>query len=211
MSFVPHTPQERAEMLAAVGVASLDDLFADIPPALRLQGLEMPDGLAEQEVYDHLHALSHRNTHDLTSFLGAGFYDHTIPAAVDSLVSRGEFFTAYTPYQPEVAQGTLQAVFEFQSMICRLTGLDAANASMYDGGTALAEAVLAAVHATDAVAGPFAGRGSAVVLGTGQVDLPAVLGALEERGYHGWIGLEPVDAADAETELADAIRHLHHL
>ena len=91
MSFVPHTPQERAEMLAAVGVASLDDLFADIPPALRLQGLEMPDGLAEQEVYDHLHALSHRNTHDLTSFLGAGFYDHTIPAAVDSLVARGEF------------------------------------------------------------------------------------------------------------------------
>ena len=148
MSFVPHTPRERGEMLAAIGVASLDDLFADIPPALRLQGLEMPDGLSEQEVYDHLHALSHRNTHDLTSFLGAGFYDHTIPAAVDSLVARGEFFTAYTPYQPEVAQGTLQAIFEFQSMICRLTGLDAANASLYDGGSALAEAVLTAVHAT---------------------------------------------------------------
>ena len=148
MSFVPHTPRERGEMLAAIGVASLDDLFADIPPALRLERLEMPDGLSEQEVYDHLHRLSHRNTHDLACFLGGGFYDHTIPAAVDSLVSRGEFFTAYTPYQPEVAQGTLQAIFEFQSMICRLTGLDVANASLYDGGSALAEAVLTAVHAT---------------------------------------------------------------
>lgn len=148
MSFVPHTPRERGEMLAAIGVASLDDLFADIPPALRLERLEMPDGLSEQEVYDHLHRLSHRNTHDLACFLGGGFYDHTIPAAVDSLVSRGEFFTAYTPYQPEVAQGTLQAIFEFQSMICRLTGLDAANASLYDGGTALAEAVMTAASAT---------------------------------------------------------------
>jgi glycine dehydrogenase subunit 1 len=135
-------------MLAAIGVGSLDELFADIPQALRLRALNMPDGLSEQEVYDHMHALSHKNTHELVSFLGGGFYDHTIPAAVDSLVSRGEFFTAYTPYQPEVAQGTLQAIFEYQSMVCRLTGLDAANASMYDGGTALAEAVLTAVHAT---------------------------------------------------------------
>ena len=148
MSFVPHTQAERGAMLEAVGVGSLDDLFADIPEAFRLARLNMPDGLCEQEVYDHLHALSHKNTHALVSFLGGGFYDHSIPAAVDSLTSRGEFFTAYTPYQPEVAQGTLQAIFEYQTMICRLTGLDAANASMYDGGTALAEAVMMAVNVT---------------------------------------------------------------
>ena len=144
-------------MLAAIGVDSIDALFADIPEALRLPRLAMPDGLSEQEVYDRLHALSHANAHGATSFLGAGFYDHTIPAAVDSLASRGEFFTAYTPYQPEVAQGTLQAIFEFQTMICRLTGLDAANASMYDGGSALVEGVLTAVRAT--------GRDSVLVSG----------------------------------------------
>jgi len=148
MSYVPHTREEREAMLAAIGVNSLDSLFADIPVSCRLTKLNMPDGLSEQEVYDHLHALSHKNGHTLVSFLGGGFYDHAIPAAVDSLVSRGEFFTAYTPYQPEVAQGTLQAIFEYQSMICRLTGLDAANASMYDGGTALAEAVMMAVNVT---------------------------------------------------------------
>lgn len=135
-------------MLAAIGVGSVDELFADIPEPYRIRALAMPNGLCEQEVYDHLHALSHKNTHELVSFLGGGFYEHAIPAAVDSLSARGEFFTAYTPYQPEVAQGTLQAIFEYQSMICRLTGLDAANASMYDGGTALAEAVMTAVNAT---------------------------------------------------------------
>ncbi len=147
-SYIPHTERERADMLKTVGAASLDELFADIPAHLRLNALNMPDGLSEQEVYDKLHDLSHRNAHDLVTFLGGGFYDHAIPAAVDSLVSRGEFFTAYTPYQPEVAQGTLQAIFEYQTMICRLTGMDAANASMYDGGTALAEAAIMAKHAT---------------------------------------------------------------
>lgn len=135
-------------MLAAIGVKTLDDLFADIPPDLRLQALNMPDGLSEHEVYTQLQSLAQRNNPSLTSFIGGGFYDHTIPAAVDSLASRGEFFTSYTPYQAEVAQGTLQAAFEFQTMICRLTGLDAANASMYDGGTALAEALVTAVRAT---------------------------------------------------------------
>ncbi len=148
MSFVPHTDKDRADMLAAIGVRSLDQLFDDIPEHLRLQALNMADGLSEQEVYDSLHELSCRNTPSLVSFMGGGFYDHIIPAAVDTLTSRGEFFTAYTPYQPEVAQGTLQAIFEYQSMICRLTGLDAANASMYDGGTALAEAVMMAVNVT---------------------------------------------------------------
>lgn len=148
MSFVPHTPNEREEMLATIGVDSLDGLFADIPSDLRLKALNIADGLSEQEVTGHLHGLARKNARGLISFLGGGFYDHTIPAAVDSLASRGEFVTAYTPYQPEVAQGTLQVAFEFQSLICRLTGLDAANASMYDGGTALAEAIMTAIRAT---------------------------------------------------------------
>jgi glycine dehydrogenase subunit 1 len=148
MTFVPHTDKDRAEMLSAIGVRSMDDLFADIPADLRVKALDMAEGVSEQEVYDRLHEMSRRNAHSLTSFLGGGFYDHVIPAAVDSLTSRGEFFTAYTPYQPEVSQGTLQAIFEYQSMICRLTGMEAANASMYDGGTALAEAVIMAVNVT---------------------------------------------------------------
>ena len=148
MSFVPHTSCEREEMLATIGVGSLDGLFADIPPDLRLKTLNIADGLSEQEVTGHLHGLARKNASGLVSFLGGGFYDHTIPAAVDSLASRGEFFTAYTPYQAEVAQGTLQATFEFQSLVCRLTGLDAANASMYDGGTALSEAIMTAIRAT---------------------------------------------------------------
>lgn len=149
MSFIPHTPEDRDAMLAAIGVPSIDALFNDIPEAARLQKLNMPDGISEQEVYDKLHALSHKNAHELTCFVGGGFYDHSIPAAVDTLTSRGEFFTAYTPYQPEVAQGTLQAIFEYQSMICRLTGMDVANASMYDGGTALVEAAIMAIRSTN--------------------------------------------------------------
>jgi len=148
MSFIPHTDAERAEMLAAVGVRQMTDLFADIPAPFRIKSLRMPDGLSESEVYERLHCLSHRNAHELTCFLGGGFYDHFIPAAVDALASRGEFYTAYTPYQPEAAQGTLQAIFEYQSVICRLTGMDVANASMYDGGTALFEAAMMAIHIT---------------------------------------------------------------
>ena len=148
MSFIPHTDAERAEMLAAVGVQHVSDLFADIPPAFRLKSLRMPEGLSESEVYDRLHSLSHRNAHELTCFLGGGFYDHFIPAAVDALASRGEFYTAYTPYQPEASQGTLQAIFEYQSAICRLTRMDVTNASMYDGGTALFEAAMMAIRIT---------------------------------------------------------------
>jgi len=149
MSFIPHTTEDRDAMLAAIGVPSIDALFNDIPKEVRLQKLNMPDGISEQEVYDRLHALSHKNAHELICFVGGGFYDHSIPAAVDTLTARGEFFTAYTPYQPEVAQGTLQAIFEYQSMICRLTGMDVANASMYDGGTALVEAAIMAIRSTN--------------------------------------------------------------
>ena len=148
MSYIPHTDAERAEMLAAVGVQQISDLFEDIPPPFRMHALHMPEGLSESEVYERLHQLSHRNAHELTCFLGGGFYDHFIPAAVDALSGRGEFYTAYTPYQPEASQGTLQAIFEYQSAICRLTRMDVANASMYDGGTALFEAAMMAIRIT---------------------------------------------------------------
>lgn len=184
MSFIPHTPAERDEMLQAIGVESIDELFAEIPPTLRIKGLAMPDGVSEQEVVRHMAGLARRNQVDLVSFLGGGFYDHAIPAAVDALSSRGEFLTAYTPYQPEVAQGTLQAIFEYQSMICRLTGMDVANASMYDGGTALAEAVTMAVRAT--------GRNAIVLAGNLNPTYSAMV-----KSFTNNLGLEFVELAVA--------------
>jgi len=148
MPFIPHTDAQRRAMLAAVGAASLDDLFADIPPDCRLAGLNLPAGLSESEVYARLHELSRRNATPLVCFLGGGFYDHFIPAAVDAVAARSEFYTAYTPYQPEASQGTLQAIFEYQTAICRLTGMEVANASLYDGGTALYEAAMMALRLT---------------------------------------------------------------
>ena len=137
-------------MLAAVGAASVDELFADIPRAARLERpLRLPPGASESEVYAELAALATRNTPGsaLVSFLGAGVYDHYVPAVVDAIVSRSEFATTYTPYQPERSQGVLQSIFEFQTAICQLTGLDVSNASLYDGGTALTEAAfLATAH-----------------------------------------------------------------
>ena len=131
-------------MLSAIGAASLDSLFDQIPPIVRLTGsLELPDGVSELEIVDDLRTLAARDRHldDLVCFAGGGAYDHFIPAVVWALASRSEFSTAYTPYQPELSQGVLQALFEFQSMICELTGLEVSNASLYDGATALVEAV----------------------------------------------------------------------
>ncbi len=148
MPYVANTDADRAAMLRAIGLTSVDELFADIPSASRLEGLALPEGRSEAEVYDRLHRLSHRNAHNLVCFLGGGFYDHVIPACVDELAARSEFYTAYTPYQPEASQGTLQAIFEYQSAICRLTEMEAANASLYDGGTALYEAAMMAIRIT---------------------------------------------------------------
>mgnify|MGYP000898301932 CR=1 FL=1 len=147
MPFVANTDDQRREMLAEIGL-SMDDLFAAIPRNHRCSGLNLPKGLSEQAVRSRLADIAAKNHIDLTLFLGGGFYDHFIPAAVGALASRGEFYTAYTPYQPEVSQGTLQAIYEYQSMICRLTGLDVANASLYDGGTAIYEAMTMAMNAT---------------------------------------------------------------
>lgn len=146
--YCPHTPQEIQEMLAAIGVKSIEELFAPIPAELRAKTFNLPPGMSEFEAYAALQSLAADNEQNLSLFIGAGFYDHLIPAVVDHLAGRAEFYTAYTPYQPECSQGTLQALFEYQSAICRLTGLEVSNASLYDGATALAEAALMAMRVT---------------------------------------------------------------
>jgi len=148
MSYIPHTPADIKEMLQAIGVGKVSDLFKDIPAALRPKSFNIPAAKSEFEVTQVLRKLSLKNATGLINFVGAGFYDHFIPAAVDALVNRSEFYTAYTPYQPECSQGWLQAIYEYQSIICQLTGLDVANASLYDGGTALYEAMMMAVRQT---------------------------------------------------------------
>ena len=143
MTYIPHSPKEREAMLTAIGVKSLEDLFKDIPSKQRFPKLDLPPALTEMEAAAELGELSISNENvrtDLVSFLGAGAYNHYIPAAVDHILRRGEFSTAYTPYQPEISQGTLQSIFEYQSLICALTGMDVSNASHYDGATAVAEA-----------------------------------------------------------------------
>ncbi len=146
--FIPHTDPERAEMLQTIGIKSLEELFKDVPEANRFPKLNLPPALSEMEAMAQVTGLSMANEHarELICFLGAGAYHHYIPAAVDMLLRRGEFYTAYTPYQPEISQGTLQAIFEYQSLITALTGMDVSNASHYDGATATAEAGVMAYH-----------------------------------------------------------------
>jgi len=149
MRYLPKSPADRQAMLAAMGARSIDDLFAPIPPEYRLQrDLKVPRQMAESEIVDWFRQRSQENGIEYTSFLGAGAYLHYRPVIIEALISRGEFLTAYTPYQAEVAQGTLQAIFEFQTMICELTGMEVANASMYDGSTGAAEAAMMAVRLT---------------------------------------------------------------
>jgi len=147
MPFIANTNQQRQEMLAELAL-TMDQLFADIPADLRCATLDVPEAMSEQSVRQHLSRLARKNSSQMINFLGAGIYDHFIPAAVDALVSRSEFYTAYTPYQPEISQGTLQAMYEYQSVICRLTDMEVSNASLYDGGSALYEAAVLAVRAT---------------------------------------------------------------
>ncbi len=152
MSYVLNTPEDRETMLARIGAANLEELFCSIPENLKLRRpLDVPAALSEMELQQHLGALAHRNVScaDAVCFLGGGAYDHFIPAVVDAVASRSEYYTAYTPYQAEASQGSLQAFFEYQTLICQLTGLDVANASLYEGGSAVAESVLMAhtIHA----------------------------------------------------------------
>ncbi len=146
--YITNTPQEVEEMLKSIGVADIDALFADIKPEHRPKSFDLPHGLSEYEVMRRVTALSLKNNVYVVPFIGGGYYDHYIPTAVPALTSRGEFYTAYTPYQPECAQGTLQALFEYQSSICALTGMEVSNASLYDGGTALYEAMMMAIRIT---------------------------------------------------------------
>ncbi len=148
MPYIPHSDADRASMLEAIGVQSIEDLFADVPESVRFPKLNLPPALSEIGVRWELGALADANftTAAGPCFLGAGAYRHFVPAVVDAVISRGEFYTAYTPYQPEISQGTLQAAFEYQTMICELTDMDVANASHYDGATSTAEAVITAIN-----------------------------------------------------------------
>ncbi|MGH3034607.1 MAG: glycine dehydrogenase, partial [Gaiellaceae bacterium] len=149
--FLSLTDADRETMLAAIGVSSVEELFRDIPEGVRFRGeLDLEPPLSEPELVAHMEALAARNAHTGAelSFLGAGIYDHYVPAVVDAVLSRGEFLTAYTPYQPEMSQGVLQAIFEYQTASCELAGMDVSNASGYDGTTVAADACYVARHVT---------------------------------------------------------------
>src|SRR5689334_3910660 len=150
--YIANTPAEQRDMLRTIGVSSLEDLLVKIPPKARLsRPLALPPALAETDLVRHLRSLAARNADadGAVCFQGAGSYDHYVPSPINHMISRGEFFTAYTPYQPEASQGTLRTIYEYQTMIAELTGMDVANASIYDGASSLAEAVLMAHAATE--------------------------------------------------------------
>ena len=145
--YISITPEDEQEMLKAIGLASVDELFEDIPEEVRLnRDLDLEESKSELEVRAYLRELANKNCSldQMTCFLGSGAYDHYIPSVVNHIISRSEFYTSYTPYQPEISQGTLQYIFEYQTLICNLTGMEVSNASLYDGGTAIAEAALMA-------------------------------------------------------------------
>ena len=196
MRYIPHTTGDVTQMLERIGVATLEDLFVEVPESVRLKRpLDIQEPASETELLRELKALALGNATPEThkSFLGGGAYHHFIPTVIDLLVSRSEFYTAYTPYQPEISQGTLQAVFEFQTLICQLTGMDAANASMYDGASACAEAVLMAMRLT---------RRKKVLLS--KALNPRYRGVVAT--YCRYLNMELVDvavAADGRTDLDD--------
>jgi glycine dehydrogenase subunit 1 len=198
MRYLPKSPAEREKMLADIGASSIDSLFAVIPAEHRLtRDLAVPRQHAESEIIDYFRAAGAKNATDYASFLGAGAYRHYRPVIIDSLVQRGEFLTSYTPYQAEITQGTLQAIFEFQTMIAELTGMDVANASMYDGSTGAAEAVMMAARVT--------GRHKAVVASTVHPEYREVLATYASHqglpstlvGYDPETGRVDLDALDA--------------
>ena len=151
MPYIPHTPRDQERMLRAIGIGAVDELFHDVPDSLRLkEQLDLPEPLSEMDLVSELNEIANANrgVDHYISFMGAGAYDHFVPSAVNHLVGRSEFYTAYTPYQAEISQGILQAIYEFQTMVCILTGMDVANASVYDGATAAAEAAVMSLNAS---------------------------------------------------------------
>jgi len=191
--YIPNTDTDAKKMLEAIGASSMEDLFKDIPKELQLgRELNIEGPYSEMEIVRHMNNLSGKNksTDDLVCFLGAGAYDHYIPSLIKHIAGRSEFFTAYTPYQPEISQGTLQAIFEYQTMICNLTGMDVTNASMYDGATACSEAAVMAADATR--------RNTVVVSATVHPEVRKVLKSyLKLRD----IDLVEVDMADGVTDI----------
>ena len=143
-NFLVHNEKTKQEMCDSIGVDSVEDLFKQIPQSVRMSALELPEGLSEMETQKQVKILAKDNQSDYATFLGGGIYNKFVPACIAQVANRFEFNTAYTPYQPEISQGTLQVMYEFQTMICRLTGMDIANATVYDAGTACAEAILMA-------------------------------------------------------------------
>jgi glycine dehydrogenase subunit 1 len=198
MRYLPKSPAEREQMLRTIGACSIGQLFEHIPAQFRLnRDLAIPHQMAESEIVSWFRARAAENANGYQILLGAGAYNHYRPIVIDSLISRGEWFTAYTPYQPEIAQGTLQAIFEFQTMICELTGMEVANASMYDGSTGAAEAVMMAMRIT--------GRHSAILARSVHPEYRQVIATyakyqglpMTEVGFssNGRLDLEALDAA----------------
>ncbi len=197
MNYIPITCEQREAMLRAVGVSGLEELFADIPEQVRLdRELDIAAGLSEIDLVRHLRTLADKNTAagSLVSFAGAGCYDHYIPSVVDHVLRRPEFFTAYTPYQAETSQGTLQAIYEYQSMMCALTGLDVANASMYDGATAFVEAAMMACRLTK--------RSHVLCASTVHPEWQATLATYAEAGTF-TVAVAPLDAAAGTIALGE--------
>lgn len=196
--YFPHTPEEITEMLGVCGVAELRDLYADVPPELTIkEPYRLDSQISEEEVRRFFNALGRRNARIDVCFAGGGFYDHQVPEAARSIAGRSEFLTAYTPYQPEISQGTLQYIFEYQTMMARLTGLEVSNASMYDGSTAVAEAVMMAVAATRK-------RRRALVSAT---LLPAVRAVVDTYAHYHGIEITEIRQDDGVTSI-DHLREL---
>jgi len=198
MRYLPLTPDDRQAMLAKIGVRHIDDLFKDVPNAVLNPEIDLPRHKAEMEVERHLSRMASKNTAagSVPFFVGAGAYKHHVPATVDHLIQRGEFLTAYTPYQPEIAQGTLQYIFEFQTQVAQLTGMDVANASMYDGSTACAEAVLMARRVTR--------RNKAILAGSLHAHYRAVVETTTQYTEDVIVAQTP-NPADPEAELKAVI------
>jgi glycine dehydrogenase subunit 1 len=198
--YIPITDADRIEMMKTIGIERLEDLFEAVPAEHRFPPLRLPEPLSEPELRRELSRLEQLNAHAGSHliFLGAGAYNHFVPAAIDQILRRGEFYTAYTPYQPEVSQGTLQAIFEYQSLICALTGMDVANASHYDGGTALAEAAIMAINVVR-------GRRKIVVAPGMNPQYRAVMRTLLQG-----VDVEIVGDEDPEASLADVASLVDH-
>ena len=191
--FFPHTEEDLKEMLAKAGVSSLDGLYAEVPESIRFKGdYDLPEAMSELEIRQWFKALAEKNT-PLTCFAGAGIYDHYTPSVIPSIVERSEFLTSYTPYQAEISQGTLHYIFEYQSMMAELTGMYVSNASMYDGSTATAEAMLMCIAA---------GKKVNKVLLSETLD-PKIVEVVNTYAHFHGVEIEMVKAKDGVTDRAD--------